>query len=179
MLLALSAFPGLLQAGPWLDPGDLSIRHDVQILADADIIRAPVTTWPLSWGDISRFLSEADPADLSATEKDSLARLQQAARDAMRVDTVQFNARLAVAEDPRALRTFEATPRESAEIQSGLEWTGERLAWNLQVQKVAGPDDGKNLRLDGSYAGVVLGNYMFSAGVLDRWWGPGWEGSLI
>ncbi len=26
---------------------------------------------------------------------------------------------------------------------------------------------------------MVLGNWMLSAGYIDRWWGPGWEGSLI
>ena len=35
------------------------------------------------------------------------------------------------------------------------------------------------MRADGSYVAVVLGNWMLSAGYIDRWWGPGWEGSLI
>jgi len=26
---------------------------------------------------------------------------------------------------------------------------------------------------------MSLGNWSLSAGYLDRWWGPGWEGSLI
>lgn len=168
-----------VRAGPWISPGDIAIRHDIQVLADQAIIKAPVTSWPLSWGDISRDLWEVDPSGLSAAEAAALARVRQRARAAMRVEAVQLNARMAVSEDPRRLRTFEATPRESAELQTGLEWTGERFAYSLQVHKVAGPDDGKNVRLDGSYAGVVLGNYMFSAGAMDRWWGPGWEGSLI
>ena len=173
------AYPLVSLAGPWLAPGDLAQRHDVQLLADAGVIRGPVTTWPLSWGDISRDVIDADPAGLSSAELAALARMREHARRAMRIDDLQLDARLAVAEDPRPLRTFEATPRESAEIESGLEWTGERFAWNLQAQKVAGPEDGRNIRLDGSYAGVVLGNVMFSAGAMERWWGPGWEGSLI
>ncbi|MGH8497164.1 MAG: capsule assembly Wzi family protein [Gammaproteobacteria bacterium] len=174
-----SVLSGAAYGGPWLGPGDLALRHDVQLLADAGVIDGPVTSWPMSWGEVSRSFADVDSADLSAAELEAFRRVRDRARAAMRIDTVEIDARLAVAEDPRRLRTFEATPRESAEIESGAEWTGERFAWNLQVQKVAGPDDGKNVRLDGSYAGVVLGNFMFSAGAMDRWWGPGWEGSLI
>jgi len=41
------------------------------------------------------------------------------------------------------------------------------------------PRDRKRWRPDGSYAAVSLGNWIVSAGWQDRWWGPGWEGSLI
>ncbi len=42
-----------------------------------------------------------------------------------------------------------------------------------------GPDDDKRLRLDGSYGALLLGNWIVSAGYVDRWFGPGQEGSLI
>jgi hypothetical protein len=44
---------------------------------------------------------------------------------------------------------------------------------------VADADDGKRFRADGSYLGVNVGNFMISAGLMERWWGPGWDGSLI
>ena len=58
-------------------------------------------------------------------------------------------------------------------------WTGERFAWKLSAGVVANPDDGQEFRPDGSYVAMNLGNWNLSAGYLDRWWGPGWEGSLI
>ncbi len=36
-----------------------------------------------------------------------------------------------------------------------------------------------NCAPDGSYLGVNVGNFMLSAGYIERWWGPGWDGSLI
>ncbi len=43
-------FAGLpASADPWIEPGDVRLRHDIELLADAGIIRAPVTTWPVSW----------------------------------------------------------------------------------------------------------------------------------
>jgi hypothetical protein len=39
-------------------------------------------------------------------------------------------------------------------------------------------DDGKT-RAGGSMIGMVFGNYQIAAGTMDRWWGPGRDGSLI
>ena len=33
--------------------------------------------------------------------------------------------------------------------------------------------------LDGSYIAARLGNWSASFGQVERWWGPGWDGSLI
>ena len=37
----------------------------------------------------------------------------------------------------------------------------------------------EGLNLDGSYIAARLGNWSVSLGKVDRWWGPGWDGSLI
>ena len=39
--------------------------------------------------------------------------------------------------------------------------------------------DGDEFRADGSYLAFTLGNWGFSAGAIDRWWGPGWHSSLV
>ena len=77
------------------------------------------------------------------------------------------------------LRRFSDVAREEGEISAGAQYTGDRFALRLQATAVSNASDGKDFRADGSYAGVVLGNWMLSAGYIDRWWGPGWEGSLI
>ena len=41
------------------------------------------------------------------------------------------------------------------------------------------PDDDRPGRLDGSYVAGKFGNWIFTLGQQDRWWGSGWEGSLI
>ena len=77
------------------------------------------------------------------------------------------------------LRRFSDVPREEGEISAGVQYTGERFAYRLQATGVADADDDQDIRPDGSYVGMVLGNWILSAGYIDRWWGPGWEGSLI
>jgi len=60
-----------------------------------------------------------------------------------------------------------------------LAWIGDRLSIQLNAQVVASPADGEDYRADGSAVAVILGNFSISANTLDRWWGPGWDGSLI
>jgi hypothetical protein len=50
---------------------------------------------------------------------------------------------------------------------------------NLNASAVTNPLDGDEVRPDGSYLGIALGNWKLSAGWQERWWGPGRDGSLI
>ncbi len=77
------------------------------------------------------------------------------------------------------MRSFDDSPREEGELALRASWLTDHLAVNLQGSVVADPDDDKQFRADGSYLGVNVGNFMISAGFMERWWGPGWDGSLI
>ncbi|MFZ2507639.1 MAG: capsule assembly Wzi family protein, partial [Steroidobacteraceae bacterium] len=171
---------GAACADPWLGPGDGRLRHDLELLSDAGIVRAPLTAWPVSWAEIARDLRAASenpamPLHVAA----ALARVRVAARAATSVGELDLHARIAGSSQPMTLRRFSDVAREEGEISGAAQYTGERFAVRLQATAVADASDGKELRADGSYAGVVLGNWMLSAGLIDRWWGPGWEGSLI
>jgi hypothetical protein len=177
-LLAVTTSPGS-RAGPWVEPGDLRLRHDVQSLADAGLIRSPVSTWPNSWPQIAREVLGLEAGSVPDRVAASFARVSSRARTEMRTGRIALSGRAAAAEKPTPLRTFDDTPREQGEIAATASFTGERFAWRAAATLVADPSDGKTLRPDGSYLGVVLGNWIVSAGYLEQWWGPGWEGSLI
>lgn len=175
---AMSMFGAAATAGPWLDPGDTLLRHDIQLLCDAGIVHAPLTTWPLAWADVARDLAGPHP-ELSPALANARSRVLQRYR--LEAKTYQFrpHLRAALSNDPRQFRTFEATTRERAELEAGLEWTGDILAARLQATAVSGPDDGRSVRYDGSYLAALWNNWALSVGAFDRWWGPGWDGSLI
>lgn len=176
--LILLAFAPPAWSGPWLSPGDAALRHDIQVLADAGVIGSPVGTWPLSWGDISaaldRPVEELDEAEFAA-----LTRLRRRAGIERRVRTWSADAEAWLGTEPRIVREFQSTPREEAGVGFALEWTGERTALRLSGQAVSDPEDDREWRADGSYIGLALGNWMFAGAITDRWWGPGWQGSLI
>ncbi len=167
-------------ADPWIAPGDARLRHDLELLADAGIVRAPLTAWPVSWAEVARDVGGKTPeAGQPAWLAAALARVQSAAGVASRTGHLSGELRIAGSEQPMALRRFGDTPREEGELSAGVQYTGERFAFRAQATAVADADDGKTYRPDGSYAAMVLGNWMLHAGYIDRWWGPGWEGSLI
>lgn len=177
--LCATGLLGVAHADPWLTPGNESLRSDVQLLADAGILRGPVTTWPLSWPDIARDLLGAQAPVRDSAVADALLRVQRLARAASNRGYSGAGIRVRGAYEPSPLRGFAETPREEGEISVRGSWLGEHLAMNLQASYAVDPDDGQSFRPDGSYVGVNVGNFMISAGYMERWWGPGWDGSLI
>jgi hypothetical protein len=167
-------------AGLTIPAGDVALRHDIQRLADAGVIRGPISTWPLAWGPIGTDIDSPDREEgLPTGVLQSLARVRARAASATRINHLQFKARLSIAENPTRMRSFADAPRKSGEIGGGCSWTSASLSLDLHGQVVDSPADGKDLRADGSSIAVILGNFSISANTLDRWWGPGWDGSLI
>ncbi len=59
VLAGLLAGPVALAGEPWLAPGDLQVRHDIQMLVDDGVIDIPLSEWPIAASDVSRALVEA------------------------------------------------------------------------------------------------------------------------
>jgi hypothetical protein len=168
-----------VQAEPWQAPGDGRLRHDLELLSDAGLVHAPLTAWPVSWPEIARDVGGLNATELPLHLQAALARVRAAAVSETATGELEFDARISGSEQPTALRRFDDVPRESGEVAVSAQYLGARFAFKGSVTGVADASDGKELRPDGSYVGVVLGNWMLHAGYIDRWWGPGWEGSLI
>jgi hypothetical protein len=177
--LAASALSVAAQADPWLAPGDEALRSDIELLADAGVLRGPVTTWPISWPDVARDVLAAEEVGLDDAAAGALTRVRRLARSAAINGFAGVGIRIRAAYEPSTLREFADVPREEGELALRASWLGNRFAVNLQGSFVVDPDDGRDFRADGSYLGVNFGNFMLSAGFMERWWGPGWDGSLI
>ncbi len=166
-------------AEPWLAPGDAVLRSDLTTLGDAGVLRAPLTTWPLPWGEIAADVRDASVAGLRGDELLALERVRARASVETRVRDWTANVRASAGESPTIVRSFASTPRSEGELGAGLSGTGSRFAVRLNAVRAWNATDGDSVRLDGSYIGLTLGNWMLSAGYPERWWGPGWDGSLI
>ena len=161
---------GLAQAEP-IVPGDSGLRHDITLLSDAGVMTAPISGWPLSRGDLTGLESADDLAPhLAAARRRVLAALGTSNRVTLE---------LAGMDRDLSLRGFESVPREDGELRVGAGWRQGRYSVRLRLARVLSPDDDREWRADGSQAGVRLGNWWLGASVTDRWWGPGWDGSLI
>ncbi len=166
-------------AEPWAAPGDSGLRHDVQLLTDAGLLAGPSLSWPVGWDELARQLTAAEPAALSPSQARALARLRARAARETEPHEVDLQLRLSAALEPIIVRDFEDSPREEGEAWFSAATQGDRWAGKLRLGAVSSPDDDQSFRADGSYLGAMLGNWMLSAGFTERWWGPGWQGSLI
>ena len=165
----LMALAGVSQADPWLAPGDEGLRSDIQLLADSGILRGPVTTWPISWPDIARDVLGAKVGPLDAATADALLRIQRRARDSSSGGFAGLGIRVGGAHEPSMLRGYADTPREEGEVAMRASWLTDHFAINLQGTYAVDPDDGQEFRADGSYLGINVGNFMLSAGLMERW----------
>ena len=177
--ISLAASGGAF-AEPWIASGDPWLKADAQRLADAGIITSPISSWPLSAGDVAQDVN-AFRADeqLSDSVLRSLTRMRELIRDETKTGTWRGRASISAADNPELLRGFQNVPRGKAEASVSVDWTGDRFAFRLQPGYVDDVTDDKDFRADGSYVTAALGNWMIGAAAVDRWWGPGWGGSLI
>jgi hypothetical protein len=177
--LTLSAMPAA--ADPWARSGDLALRHDLRLLADAGVITSPANTWPIPWATISADLGASRSADLDdPAVAAARARMQARISRVQGLKGLQPNARLGARTDEFWLRTFEDTPRDQGEARIGGSWMGDRFAARLQISYAHDPlPDDQEWRADGSYIAGTFGNHIVSVGAIDRWWGPSANDSLI
>jgi len=178
LILAICCTIHVANADPFAAPGDLRLRHDLQLLADSGLLNIPLTSWPIPWGDISNALADRkkvhNPAVLASWRRVH-HRIDLEFSEHLRLKT-----RLASAASPERFRTFTDTPRSTVEAGMTASMMSDYWAIHLEgTAVVRKPRDHKRWRPDGSYASGILGNWIFTAGWQDRWWGPGWDGSLI
>jgi hypothetical protein len=197
LLLAAQANAG----EPWLAPGNVQARHDIQLLVDDGVINLPISGWPIAVADLADALArvpaprpspaeagqaasssalapvaEDRSAGLTPAQSAAIARLLKITAEGRRASGVEMRG----AARPMVLRTFDDEPREEGEITGyAAGFVGDRWGGRLELTVAADPDDDEAFRPDGSYFAGKFGNWIVTAGAQDRWWGSGWQGSLI
>lgn len=181
-LVIAGAFASLLVAthvradAGWFAPGDTKLRLDLQLLNDAQVIRMPIQQWPLPRAAVSYALANAkehgaeNAAVAAALER---VRARMTRRDGIRVGVAVSGGQAA------RVRDFDTLAREDGEIAASVDFSRGRVAAGLVATAVLDPEDDQEFRGDGSHLTLHLGNWLLSANTLERWWGPGHEGSLI
>lgn len=175
--LVLAAVNLPLYASPWVGPGDPKVRFALQSLADRGLLNRSVQSWPVNWGSV-RNGAAADVRGYDGVAALSFSYLEfeknQQAAPGLRTE-----ARLSGVSDERVVRGFDQGSEAYSGASVDLQWMGDWLAVGLKPAYVHSPDDDEAFRLDGSYVAAIAGNWVIGAGAIDRWWGPGWQSSLI
>jgi hypothetical protein len=165
-----------LDAG-WFEAGDISLRLDLTLLNDAEVIRLPVSHWPLPRAAVRHALANArSHFALNAAVKAALDRVR--ARVTGNGGRLRLEAGVSGGQ-AGLLRDIDAVAREDFEITGKAGLDSGRFSASLRATAVSSPDDGQEFRADGSHFTAQFGNWLVSANTLERFWGPSHESSLI
>ncbi len=162
-------------AEPWIDTSNIYLRVSIQQLADAGYIKTPVTTFPLMWHDIGRDLKNVNYSDLDNDEKQAYDYVNHQFRMAKRNNK---KLELTVATNDKRFTSFGEDFRDKNNIKFQSNFMTDNFAVGISSSYTMSPLDGEKTRLDGSYVAGFIGNWVFSLGKQDRWWGPGWDSNL-
>lgn len=166
--------------GFFLPATDKMLREDLTLLVDEGVINLPLNEWPLARKDVEDAVRAIDGSHMhDAALQRALARVREAV--AMPQDATTWRIReISVTGGQAALLRHDGSlGRENGELTSRGGVTTKRYNIALAATGVLDASDGKHVRFDGSDISVQWGNWIFSANQMDRWWGPGRDGSLI
>jgi hypothetical protein len=175
-LITLALFAvSVTSASPRIDSNSIVNRHDMLIIRDSDTIQGAVLAWPWPLGRSAFGESKIEDFGLKQSSGRLNALYEQKSELGLQPTTVE----VAFGTDRLPFRSFGYQPREAFQTSVSSSWLGEWTAGNIQLSFVDDPSDGDEFRLDGSYLSVALGNWVAAIDQVERWWGPGWDGSLI
>ena len=176
-----------INASPWTSTEDVRLRIALQRVTDAGLIDLPITSWPVAWADIKYSLAHLSWDQVAPPQKNSVQTSLQYIRKqlARNYETGPGGSRssvnygLSAANTSSLFNAYGHAVEQGAVAETGLEWQNQIFSAGLMIQYATDPIDEKNWRFDGSYVAATLGNWIFSVGANERWWGPGWQSSLI
>lgn len=165
------------QATPWLDAEELHVRHSLQVLADAGLLQAPVTTFPVMWRPLIADLEQIDPATL--TELQRVAYFKLMALLNYHKGGSYTGVRVAGVTDTGAQPSFQRPMEGKASASLTHERIGANVAGRIRATyRDSGVSlnprvDVDNLSWQGSYVAAMAGDWMIAADQMHTWWSPG------
>ena len=182
-------------SGSWIDTGDARMRHRMQFLGDNNLIKAPLTTWPLNTVDVytSMPTHAIDPDRLSPHLGALYLNTREKLKTGLEIGLSPIKVNISGTTETYLIRGFDDAPRDNATGYVDAAYTGKYATGRLKLWGIYSDDDRYKLRetdprwmgktdefrFDESYLSVPLGNWVITAGAQTRSWGPGWDGSLI
>jgi hypothetical protein len=180
IVLAVLASQSATAQSFFLSASDTRLRDDLSLLVDEGVLNLPVNEWPLAREDVAQAMAGIRATDLhDAALRIALSRI--VAATTVSPDAAEWRLREVriTAGEPGLLRDDATLGRENLELRSTGGASTDRYGITLAATGVVDASDKQSLRMDGSEITVRWGNWLFSANQMDRWWGPGRDGSLI
>ena len=163
-------------AAPWVDTSDEYLRASITALADGNIIKRPVNTYPLMWKGIAQDLRETNEASVPEHLQFAWSHVKHALTQAQKEKKVAV--KLAASSDEDGFQSFGERHDAKGRLSVSSELMTDNLAVGLTVNVRGDSPDDRTLTLDGSYVSYSIGNWVISADQVSSWWGPGKDSAL-
>jgi len=177
-LLAAALLHQQAFAKPWIGPDELVLRHHIELLSASGVLTTPTTQWPLMWGAILPDLRRAQARQLSDSERQAVDALL--ARFEEERQPLSAKVEMASSKQERRFLTGFGNHNNAPEYAAvSSEFVSSGWAGQLRISYDFPDAPREHRRLDGSYLAKAFGNWGVSVGAIDRWWGAGWQSSLL
>lgn len=168
------------ESSPWLETHDPFLRSDLLALSDAGLLNAPVNHYPLRWSMIGD--------DLDTVHQDR----QNQSSDELERATNHLHYALSSAEygrGNRALKSVYGTEMPTAAgfgqysrnewgVTASYETMQDSFAFRVTSGYTKYGED-EDFVWNDSYLALNAGQWLFTVGSIERWWGQGWQHNLI
>ena len=164
-------------ASPWLESDDPFIRADLQLLADAGLLEAPINNYPLRWstfGDDVKYKQAKPATHLAKNHINYMLTTAKTQRSRNMTKAILGNA------EPVNTGFGQSNKNEWGVYASSEQTFGDfsfRINSSYSKEVTASGSE-NNFLWDGSYLALNAGQWLFTVGVIDRWWGPSWQHNL-
>ena len=152
-----------------------TIRAQLEYLHDLSVIKSPVSTWPLTSAALNADLD----ACLEQQSRESIRVLCSQLKQSLTTQSNTTNVQAGSGNDTPLFGSFGAQALSQHALTLSSAFARQRLRGNLSISQVSETLDDDKTRFDGSYLEVLYGSWALGIGSKDRWWGPGWQSSLI
>jgi hypothetical protein len=163
-------------AAPWIEPGDVTLRSDIEILARYGIIPDLTTTWPIPWAQIADGVNAASGRELPNYVRMAIDRVRARMPASANAQHVELEARYT--NKPSVVRDFSEQNRAKLFSQAAADMQFGSTYIKLNIGYEGTRHHGVALP-DGSYIAQGIGNWVVYGGYVPRWWGAGWDTSLF
>ena len=164
-------------ASPFTDVSDERLRFSLELLDQNPNVVLPLSSWPLSWRQLWPKLQNINKKQLTSRELSAYNYIFKQAEKSLK--PINHQASISAASFPQLFSGYDSDYREDREFNTSLTLNQKWLTAHFEFTLSDNPIDEKTFRFDGSYLAIELNDWNIGYGAIDRWWGPGWQQSLI
>lgn len=163
-----------LHSSPWIEANDPFLRSSMVALSDGGVLNGVTSTFPLRWSSVA---GDGYASDTSDYLDDEFAHFNYALQTAK---LNRGNRRFAMSGSNKTLDNgwFADVERDKWAVEASYEHLANSYAFRLNSSYLEHAND-PELSFKDSYIALNAGRALLDVSMLPRWWGYGWNHSLI